>query len=330
MAIVDPFTGDAFTTTSLTASINALEIPRRRIEELGVFPGKGVSTRSILIEEKTGTLSLIANKPVGAPANLHAHPSRTARSVAVPHLPVESQVNAEDVQGIRRFGSESELEGVADVVADHLQIMASNLSATREHLRASALAGIVLDADGSTVLANLFTLFGVTEQTIDFQIGTDTMLTQLIAVKRLIETAMEGIPFDHVHALASSGWWDAFTGDTDTKAAWDRFNDGAFLRTDSRKGFNYGGVIIEEYEHSVGGVPMIAANTVRFFPVGVGMGQECWAPANFNEAVNTVGLAMYAKQMPMDFEMGVKLHAQSNPLPIFFKPSALIKGTHSV
>lgn len=329
MPIVDPFTGDGFTTTSLTASILALEVPRRRIAELNVFPGKGIATRSVLIEEDTGTLSLIANQPVGAPPNLHAHSTRVARSVAVPHLPIESRVQAEDSQGKRRFGSESELEGPSDVVADHLQRMADSLSATREHLRASGLAGIVLDADGSTVLANFFTLFDVSESTVDFKIGTDTMLTQLIAVKRLIETAMEGIPFDHVHALASSGWWDAFTGDADTKAAWNRFNEGAFLRTDSRSGFNYGGIIIEEYSHSVGGVPMIAANTVRFFPVGVNLGQECWAPANFNEAVNTIGLEMYAKQEPTRMGMGIDLHAQSNPLPIFFKPAALVKGTHS-
>ena len=85
MPIVDPFAGSSFNTTSLTASINALEVPRRRIEELGVFPGKGIRTRSLLVEEKTGTLSLIANRPVGSPSDSLHRTSRPAACAKPPH-----------------------------------------------------------------------------------------------------------------------------------------------------------------------------------------------------------------------------------------------------
>ncbi|MFK0569865.1 major capsid protein [Endozoicomonas sp.] len=54
-----------------------------------------------------------------------------------------------------------------------------------------------------------------------------------------------------------------------------------------------------------------------------------FAPADFVETVNTIGLPRYAKQKVMDFEKGVIIHTQSNPLPINLKPRAVIKLTMS-
>ena len=48
---------------------------------------------------------------------------------------------------------------------------------------------------------------------------------------------------------------------------------------------------------------------------------------DFVETVNTVGLPRYAKQA-IDDEFGrwVKVHSQSNPLPICTRPRVLVKG----
>jgi hypothetical protein len=54
-----------------------------------------------------------------------------------------------------------------------------------------------------------------------------------------------------------------------------------------------------------------------------------FAPADFNETVNTVGLPIYAKLEPRKFNRGMDLHTQSNPLPMCLRPALLTKATMS-
>ena len=50
-----------------------------------------------------------------------------------------------------------------------------------------------------------------------------------------------------------------------------------------------------------------------------------FAPADFNETVNTLGQPLYAKQEPRRFDRGTDLHTQSNPLPLCHRPALLVK-----
>ena len=50
-----------------------------------------------------------------------------------------------------------------------------------------------------------------------------------------------------------------------------------------------------------------------------------FAPANYNEAVNTVGQSYYAKSEPRKMGKGWDLEAQSNPLAVFHYPEALVE-----
>ena len=72
---------------------------------------------------------------------------------------------------MRAFGSESMLEGVQAVVNQRMSEMATKMDATLEHLRVGAIKGQILDADGTAVIYDLFTEFGVTAHTeIDFDL----------------------------------------------------------------------------------------------------------------------------------------------------------------
>ena len=80
----------------------------------------------------------------------------------VPHIALEDTILADEVQNVRAFGSESMLEGVQAVVNQRMSEMATKMDATLEHLRIGAIKGQILDADGSAVIYDLFTEFGVT------------------------------------------------------------------------------------------------------------------------------------------------------------------------
>lgn len=336
MPTLDIFNDDAFSLRSLTAAI--LKAPHKpgRLGELKLFEEKGITTTTAQVEEIDGQLSLISTSQRGAPSDSLGNAKRKVRSFNVPHLQRESTIIADQVQGLRAFGSESDVESVQNVVDQRLATLRAMHEATLEHLRIGAVKGSILDADGSTVIYNLFTEFGVSQQTQNFEFTSDTLDVRniCIAVLRKVESELGGSMYSGARALCSASWFDALIAHPAVKESF-KYQEGQVLRNDLRRGFTFGGITFEEYRGSVGGVDFIADDEAYAIPEGVMTQQgplfQTWfAPADFEETVNTLGLPMYAKQArDPEFQRWVKLHSQSNPLPICLRPRAVIKLTLS-
>jgi len=104
--MLDVFNQDAFSAISLTAAINKVDyVPGRAGEVAFAGVGKGVTTTTVAIEEKSDTLALIPSAPRGAPANTVGTTKRTMRHLAIPHFPENREVTADEVQNIRATGS---------------------------------------------------------------------------------------------------------------------------------------------------------------------------------------------------------------------------------
>lgn len=332
----NPFNGNYFNMIALTDAINILPNTYGRAESLGVFKTKSTRFRHIAIEEKNGVLNLLPTQLPGSPATVGVRGKRTVRTFTIPHIPHEDVVLPEEVQGIRAFGSENETMALADVLTDHLQNMRNKHAITLEHLRMGALKGKILDADGST-LYDLYDEFGIPEKTVNFALSTATtdVKTKCLEVIRHIEDHLRGEYMTSVHALVSSEFYDALTSHPKVKDAYERWQEGAALRNDMRSGFTFGGITFEEYRGQAtdpdGNVRrFIAANQGHVFPMGtLESFVTYFAPADFNETVNTLGRPLYAKQEPRRFDRGTDLHTQSNPLPMCLRPGVLVKLTVS-
>ena len=334
--MLNPFKNDAFNMVALTAAINKIPNNYGRLEQLNLLPAVGVRTRTILIEEMNGVLNLLPTMPVGAPGTLGAQGKRKVRSFVIPHIPHDDVVLPEEVQGLRAFGSENELEALATLIAKKLALMKNKLLITLEHLRVGALKGVILDADGST-LYDLFSEFGITAKSVNFALTTNTteVLLKVLEVKRHIEDNLRGEFMTGIMCLCSPGFFDALTTHPKVKEAYARWQQGQILFTDNRTNFSFGGITFEEYRgqatDAAGNVrKFIADDEAHFFPLGTASTFRTYlAPADFNETANTLGLPLYAKQAPRKFERGTDIHTQSNPLPICLRPEVLVKGTKS-
>ncbi|MBR1734623.1 MAG: major capsid protein [Alphaproteobacteria bacterium] len=334
--MINPFESDAFNMASLTASINLLPNLYGKTEEMNLFPAKSVRTRNISVEERNGVLSLLPTQVPGGTSTYETHTNRTMRSFTIPHIPHDDVILPEEIQGIRAFGSESELEAMANVVTDHLQSMRNKHAITLEYLRMGALKGVILDADGS-ILYDLYDEFGITPKTVNFALGTagTDVKRKCLEVVRYIEDNLRGEFMNGVHCLVSPEFFDVLTSHSKVKEAYERWQEGAALRNDMRAGFTFGGITFEEYRGQAtspdGTVrKFINANEGHCFPVGTSQTFVTYfAPADFNETVNTLGLPLYAKQCPRKFDRGTELHTQSNPLPMCLRPGVLVKVTAS-
>jgi hypothetical protein len=335
MPALDIFLGSAFSMVALTDAINKMPFVPGRIGQLGLFREQGVSTTAVMIEEREGALTLVETTSRGAPAVQHVPNKRKARSLTVPHVALEDTILADEVQNVRAFGSENQLEGVQAVVNQRLSEMASKMDATLEHLRVGAIKGQILDADGSAVIYDLFSEFGVSQHSeIDFDLDNATPAPGAVKkkchdIRRKIEDELGVVPYDHIHAMCGPDFFDDLITHPEVEKAYERWLDGAFLRQGQARGsFEYAGILFEEYRGRVGSVDFTDASKAYFFPVGVpGLFRQYNAPADFVETANTIGLPRYAKQaVDQQFARWVMLHVQSNPLPICTRPRVLIRG----
>lgn len=342
--ILNPFEdNDAFSMTSLSQAINILPNRYGRVGQLGIFPDKGVRTRVIIVEELNGVLNLLPTLPVGAPGTQNKLGKRKVRTFSVPHIPLDDTVQPSEYQGIREFGSENELKSLASVMNDHLQSARNKFDITLEHLRMGALKGIILDADGST-LYNLYTEFEISQKVIAFVLGTSTtnIAGKCREVIRHIEDNLHGEVYTGVRCLCSANFFDLLINHDEVKKYY--INHAAALSlvdssADPRRGFKFAGITFEEYRGTatdmdgtarpfISSVASPVQGDAHFYPEGTQQSfNTIYAPGNFLETVNTLGIPLYAKQAIENMGRWVDLHVESNPLPICYRPGLLVKGT---
>lgn len=336
MPMNNPFHTPAFSMAALTAAINILPNRYGRMEALNIFPPRPVRLRQIIVEEQNGVLNLLPALPPGSPGTVGRRGKRTMRSFVIPHIPHDDVVLPEEVQGVRAFGTESEAETVAGVMARHLETMRNKHAITLEHLRMGALKGVILDADGSTIY-DLYDEFDITAKTVNFELTTATTNVKGKCTEVLghVEENLKGEFMTGIHCLCSPEFFEKLTGHAKVEKAFENWQQGIVLINDMRSGFTYGGITFEEYRGQATDANgtsrrFIAAGEAHCFPLGtVDTFGTYFAPADFNETANTLGQSLYAKQEPRKFDRGTDLHTQSNPLPMCHRPGVLVKLTMS-
>lgn len=328
MASFDVFKGDGFSLSSLTAAINTGPHVPTRIGDSGLFSEQGVTTTTVQIEKRGSKLILVPSQERGGNGVVVNADKRELIPFNTVHLPQRATILADEIQNLRAFGSETEAETVENYVNQRFQKLRRNLDVTLEYHRVGAVQGKVMDADGSTVLIDLYNKFGLTKQTQSLVLGTATtkVKNKLMEATRKLEDNLGAAMYTGLICYCSATFFDTFTSHATVVAAYERWMDGEALRADMRSGFTYGGITFVEYRGKVNGVNFIEDGKAWLVPQGVqDMFVTNFAPADYMETVNTIGLPFYANQEVKSMNKGVDLEAQSNPLCINTRPDCVIE-----
>jgi hypothetical protein len=325
---------DLFAVVPLTTSINKLPVPPGTLGAMGLFAESGIRTTSIAVELRAGRLVLVPNTSRAAEPTPYGADKRKLVTLTAAHLALSSSLLPDEIQDVRAFGSESVeagLQSQASVINDKLSALKTSLEATREWHRIGALRGKVLDADGS-VLNDLYSVFGVTQKTSAIALSTASTNVQkaCLDARRYAESKLSGVAASGFRAFCDAEFFDALTGHSKVQAAfagWQAAQDR--LGGDLRRGFTFGGIEFIELPDAVGTTAFLPAATAVVFPVARGVFVTYNAPANYNEAVNTIGQAFYAKAEPRKMGKGWDIEAQSNPLTLNLYPEAIVELTAS-
>lgn len=311
----------------MTTAINRMP----NVYDLGLqsmFRFVGETSPVAMLEVRDQKLSLIPTKPYGGLATVVTGSGRSRVPIAIPHTPAEGLVNASDVSGISAFGSTSVMETVADRVLDVTNTIKRDIDQTMEFRRLSALKGVVMDSDGSTALQNLYTLFGISQATLDFDLS-NTATDVKAKCSTLYDTISQNLLGDRmtgVRCIVSKEFFDKLKDHKSVKELYTGWVAAATLAGAATEEFTFCGITFVKSVAQVGGMRFVAINEGHAYPVGtVDTFIEVAAPAQTTQWVNTVGQRYYAQTMVLDYDAGMAIKAESNLLPLCLRPATLVK-----
>ena len=328
MSMLNPFaTSDAFNLVNLTASINDLAYTPSLIRDLNVFDERGQSSVTAIIEELNETVALLAPKPRNAPGAVVNGDKRVVNTLSIPHIPQRATIMADSVQGVRQFGSEDMTAPIQAAINERLAKMRRQIDYTIEYHRLLALAGNYMDLNGDTKSA--YTLLGGSRDSVDFVLGTSTTKIREKCLDAIghVEDGLGGAGYSGLHAICSAAFWAKLITHAKVEETF-VYSEGAALRAGLTGSFQFGEITWHRYRGTSSAA--VTSGKSFLFPIGVSdMYLTRFAPANYAETVNTVGLPYYAKSRPLEFDKGVEIEAQSNVLNVCTRPTALVELTTS-
>lgn len=334
MLTMDVFKQDAFSAISLTEAVRKSQTIPGLIGALNLFTPVPVRTRTIAVEVKANQLNIVKTSEPGAPRTSRSNDKADIRDLRVRRIEESSTITAESLQGIRAFGSETELKSLQKEIAERQQGIVDDLSATVERLRLSCINGVLLDSDDSTIY-DYNTTFGVTPAAeIDFAWSSRTKCKQFVAanVKRPILRALGGVapPSMRIIALCGDDFYDEMQENAEYRARYLNNNDASKLLEDSVfDAVDAWGVTWINYKGSDDNSKVaVASAKAKFFPMGVrGLFQEAFAPAPTFEFVNTLGQEWYSRIIVDEKRKeSATVEVESHRLPICTRPDALLMG----
>ncbi len=326
MSVWNVFDPDAFSLQSLTATINNLPFTPTQIGTMGIFQEMGQPNLVALLDEINETIGLVSVRARNANGQVVNGDKGKVYSFTVPHLPQRATIMADSVQGVRELGTDGNARTVQAAVNQRLAKMRRQNDYTIEYHRLQALQGSYINVNGAST--SLFTELGVSQQTVDFLLSTSTtkVRSKCLEVQTKMETALDGVPYTGIECLCGATFWDNLINHELVVATYLNTQMAAALREGLLNVLDFGDIRFSRYRGS--SAVAISAKHAYAFPTGVpDMFLTRFAPANYLETVNTIGLPYYAKSRPLDFDKGVEIEVQSNPLNINTRPHAVIKLT---
>ena len=331
-----------FSYATLAGAVNSVPYEPGYLGKKGIFKYFGSLTRNISLEFDGQTIGLVQTSAPMSPGTVVARKPRSFATFTAPRLAMTIPVHATEVAAIRALGT-VELESVETQAGERIRNAIRNLRSTWEWHRVNAAMGILLDANGSTLI-NYFTALGVSQPQFDFN-WQNTNLPLLDKCAQLlndIEDALGGnfdpeggsnaeVPETPPLVLCGRVFWQNLMADASFRNAYTYFQakDQRYIPTREdlryKDDFEFGGLYWRQYRGSTTAtgqfIPTATAQVIINDLPGTYNGYFC-PPEDVIDAVNKPGLPLVATVEEMEHKAGLSFRIQSNPLHTMTRPGA--------
>ncbi len=337
-----------FTSVELTQSLNTLPPQFGQLARDGMFPVEPLASAFVEIVSENGTIRALPVTEEGRPATIARKDKGQSLIFKIPNITHEDSVMASDIRNwLAQAQRTRRPETLVNLVNNRLTKLRRKFDLTLELLRISALNGKIVDG-GNNEIYDLFIAFGVTQETVFFDLGTAT--TDVAAkCSELIEKVSENLNDETMSGVAvrvSPGFFnkliahksvrELYLGTVNALALADviRTQDGPYRPRE----FAHAGVRFIEYSAKV---PMadgslyapIAADTGIAYPDGTMDSHTTYAapPLDIRELdgdAPSIGAdedLVHITTELMKHGRGEEWAGQMNALPIWRRPKVLTK-----
>lgn len=343
MAHMDIFNDDAFSLIQMTQAIQKLKTVPTFLGSLGIFDEEGVDTNIVSIEQVGETLQIIPTSQRGTAAPMGVTDKRQLRNFNIPRIAKGDQIFASEIQGIRAFGTESEMETVAQKVAQKQAKLLREVNMTEELHRLGAVQGILPDGAGGT-LYNYFTEFGIAQPTeIDFDLDNaapteGALKNKIQAARRAVLRALGGsaVPGQVGFLwLCGDTFYDQFTSHPEVRETYKNWEAASSLRGAVGRAFDsftFGEMDWLNYRGSDDNSTVaVAATECKLVVTGVpGLYRRYNGPGETMETVNTIGQPLYSMLVrDLQRNMWVQPEVYAYPLHVITRPEIALRGRNT-
>ncbi|TIR24064.1 MAG: major capsid protein [Mesorhizobium sp.] len=342
--MLDIFDQDAFSVTTMSDAMREVKYVPGFISRLGLFSSTSIDTLDIAIEKDAEqNVFIVPSSPRGGPGKTFGKNRRSMRKLSVPHFQVDDAIYADEVQSVRAFGEERAVETFQGRIAKRGAEVRQSFALTEEYHKLCVVTkGQLLDADG-TVLYDYFEEMG---EAVPAEVGWDltaanpadgVLRQRATDLARSMGAALDGLPFSGILAIAGNGFWDKLVKHKEVRDTFKNYTAAVTLRqatvdinSQSVQSGIWGSFPLFDmtWVNYRGGLDVgIDDDEVKFVPMGVpGLFRSVFAPADYIETVNTMGLELYVKQFRMQNEKGISLEYQNNVIHYCTRPRVLMSG----
>ncbi|WP_347138883.1 major capsid protein [Paracoccus sp. SSK6] len=324
------FNKDFLTLKQLTATWNKTPFVETTLSRF--FTVGRLRTRSAMVERGATGLKLIDPGALYQPAPAASDHKlvRGQYTISAVKLGRVVSFSGEDIQDVRAFGTEDELETFEQVFNRDTATIRRWLEHTHEFQRGNVLKGRQVDSEGN-LLFDFFGAAGVTAPqsvAIDYDTASRRQLQNLVA--DVVDYSRDGLGAGADDAqrfvmLHGKNDWRRFRTCDAVAALYDRYQDGAVNRagaTGQRAPFELFDVAHLPYYG-----PSLGADEWQLVPVVPGLLRTDFTPLDNPETANTLGLPGYATPHATPFNKGVQVEIASLPIHYITNPAAVIGGT---
>lgn len=315
-----------FEMSEMTAHVNVDPFVPNQIGELFQGDTEGVSTTTVLIDSREGNIEIVNDTVRGsAPQQAKAINNGNPVALVAKHMPLERVISPSEFQNVREFGSDGDrLATLESVRNKYLKQMKDSHALTLEQQRVQAIKGTLLNSTGGPV--DLYAAFGASQIEVEMNLdnASTDVRSRVMDAKEASEESLGDLFVPGSKVPCGRAWFRSFVEHENVREAYQRWQDGAALRSDVRQGFVFGDVEFFQYRGSVDGTPLIGDNEAFLLPQA-NIYKTRFAPGHFAEAANTIGLPMYAVSKELDYGRGIGLLTESNPISFVSRPQAIIK-----
>ena len=316
------------------------------INGLGLFDAKGVSQTSIVFDKVNSTTTLLpqVSRRSGA-ATKGVGRSMQTFSLPLGYFKHEDSIVGEDIQGYRKPGTAGDAETFADVRIEKLTDMRMQVDQTLEYMKMQAIKGVTKTPDGAT-LADMFTEFSVSQQTVAFALATSTTDVdgKIAELKRKMTSSLRtGGVISGIDLIVDDLFFDKLVSHPNIRAAYASYqNSGAQrLRDDMSQYMSWG--VVDHFEHrgvrfmtydAIFNLPdgtteaAVAANTGHAVPRGTrNLFKGFYGPTAKLAGAGAPGREMFAYEYADPRGNSWDLEVETAPLFVCTQPLVLVEAT---